>query len=99
MNGLPRKRTCATGRCPFRSLPILKKTVILTWLVLAAAATSTLKGRPLEKQDVETQPQSLHCGILDETVDIQIVLTYFRRRRACGDHHRKPEEVFASVAM
>lgn len=76
--GLPRKSKRARERGPFRSLPIFeKKTAILTWLVGSDAATSALKGRLLEEEDVETRPELVHCGILDESVDISIVRSFF----------------------
>lgn len=40
-----------------------KKFTVLMWLVGEAAAADGLNGKVLEKKDVETKPELLHCGL------------------------------------
>ncbi|KAL1442480.1 hypothetical protein MTO96_030786 [Rhipicephalus appendiculatus] len=75
---VPTKRKRVPGCGPFRSRTLQeKKSTVLTWLVGEAAAAGALNGRVLEKEDVETKPELLHCGVLDDSVDVNTVRTFF----------------------
>lgn len=74
----PTKRKCVSDCGPFRSCTCQeKKFTVLMWLVGEAAATDGLNGKVLEKKDVETKPELLHCGLLDDSVDVSIAETFF----------------------
>lgn len=50
---------------------------MLTWLVRSAAVARALSGKMLEKHKVEINPALVHCAVLDQDVDINIVHSYF----------------------
>lgn len=76
--GLPTKRKRTAGCGPFRSRTCYeKKSALLTWRVGRKAAIRALNGNVLDEEDVETKVELLHCGILDECVDVNIVRTFF----------------------
>ncbi|KAH6929715.1 hypothetical protein HPB50_005193 [Hyalomma asiaticum] len=77
--GLPKRRKLGTKeQGPFKSLSMQeKRRIILVWLVGKRAAKAAIQGKKLEEEDVVQKPENLHCGILDENVDVNAVCSYF----------------------
>ncbi|XP_037520384.1 uncharacterized protein LOC119397030 [Rhipicephalus sanguineus] len=77
--GLP-KRKATSERVPFKQLSMReKKKIILSWLVGEEKAKAAMQGKQLEESDVEQRPELIHCGVMDENVDINCVQSIFSK--------------------
>lgn len=54
-----------------------KMHIILSWFVSEEVVLKVKKGYLIEESDIECRPEAIHCGAVDENVDLFIVRPFF----------------------
>lgn len=75
-----------------------KRKIILAWLVGECSAKAAMQAKQLQESDVEQRPEFVHCAVLDESVDVNCVRSFFFRG-CLGSCHKSPKMQKNSAEM
>jgi hypothetical protein len=78
--GLPKKRARNSKLLPFTNLHVHEKErVILSWLFTDDIVNCTLKGKLIDEEQIEVQPELLSPALLDENVELKLIQRFFTK--------------------